>query len=153
MKRTVTSIINETASHLTLNNIEGQEMALAPLQEKAVSEDSGFYTTDLERNGIVGTGTEAPRDVSEKLGGWLGVCAGLAFFMFILMKSNSKEWEIPTAAWVYAVWGWLLILIAGVAVVIIRGTNSFSLVARWMKNAAVLTVILGIGLGLPAATI
>jgi hypothetical protein len=154
MKREVTSIINETASQLTLNNIEGQQMVLAPLQEKAVSADSGFYFTDLERNGIVGTSTEPPRDVSEKIATWLLVGGGtLTIFAFVLAGKGS-EFGIQTAIWPYAVWvAWLLILIAGVIVVTIRVTNSFSLVARWTNNAAALTVILGIGIGLPAATI
>lgn len=43
----VTTIRNETPSRLTLVIIAGEEMELAPLEEKAVSEDSSFDFDDL----------------------------------------------------------------------------------------------------------
>jgi hypothetical protein len=150
----ITSIINETASRLTLTNIDGDQIVLASLQEKAVSADSGFDFDDLARKGIVRMRTEVPSSVGENIsvalfggGFWLAILA------FILAKTKPK-FGIPPATWPYAVWvAGLLILMLVVAVLIIRGTGSFSLVARWTKNAVALTVVLAIGLGMPAATI
>jgi tetratricopeptide (TPR) repeat protein len=150
----VTSIVNETPSRLTLTNIDGEQMVLAPLQEKAVSADSGFDFDDLARKGIVATRMEAPSSVGENIavalfggGFWLAVLA-------IILANTRPQFGIRSTIWPYAVWGaMVLILILIVVVLIIRGTNSFSLVARWTKNAVALTVILAIGLGLPAATI
>jgi len=150
----ITSIINETPSRLTLVNIDDEQMVLAPLQEKEVSPDSGFDFEDLERKGTVRTRKEAPRSVSDDisvtvLGGgfWLAIIAGG-------VATTEPKFGISAATWPYAVWGTgLLIFVGVVSALIIRGTNSRSLVVRWTMNAMSLAVILAIGLGLPGATI
>ena len=127
---------------------------LASQQEKAVSEDSGFDFEDLVRKDIVRTRTEAPSSLGENISAMLfGGGFFLAIFASILANIHPM-FGIRAATWPYAVWGAaLLILSLAVAVLIIRTTNSFSLVARWTKNAVALMVVLAIGLGLPAATI
>jgi hypothetical protein len=151
----VTSIINETPSRLTLKNIDGEEMVLAPLQEKAVSPaDSGFDFHDLERKGIVRTRTEEPSSLGDNILTML-FGGGFWFMVIAIWLTNIKPvFGIPAAIWPYAVWGTaLLILILAAIGLIVWGTNTGPLVARWTKNAVALTVVLAIGLGLPAATI
>jgi len=150
----ITWISNETPSRLTLVNIDDEKMVLAPLQEKEIAADSGFDFEDLERKGIVRTRKEAPSSLTENV---LVTLLGGGFWLVIIanvlataepMLGISKEW------WPYAVWGTGLVLVVGVAIwLIIRGTNSRSLVVRWTMNAVALTVILAIGLGMPVATI
>src|SRR5216117_2747886 len=109
----ITSSINETPSRLTLINIDDEQMVLAPLQEKAVSADSGFDFDDLERKGTVRTRTEAPSSVGENLavtllggGFWLAILASV-------FASAEPKFGISAAKWPYAVWGTgVLILVA-----------------------------------------
>jgi tetratricopeptide (TPR) repeat protein len=150
----VTSIRNETPSRLTLKSIEGTEIVLAPLQEKEIDENSGFFFEDLEREGVLSQHREPPSRLSENLSAAVFV-GGFWFVMIALGLSKSEPWlRIRPEVWPYAVWGTgLLALLIVVATIIIRGTNSFTLVVRWTMQAMVLMVILAIGLGMPAATI
>jgi tetratricopeptide (TPR) repeat protein len=150
----VTSVRNETPSRLTLVSIEGDRMVLAPLQQKAIGEDSPFDFDELERRGLVSQQEEAPRRVSEQ---FATVLVGGGFWLVIIaaIVVNQDPWlGIPPGAWPYAVWGGgLALLLLAVTIVIIRGTNSFALVRRWTLQTAALMVILAIGIGLPAAAI
>lgn len=150
----ITSIINETPSRLTLVNIDDERMALAPLQEKEISADSGFDFEDLERRGMVRTRTEAPSSLTENL---LVTLLGGGFWLVIIanvIATAEPMLGISNEAWPYAVWGaGLLIILSVASALIIRGTNSRSLVVRWTMNAVALAVILAIGVGMPAATI
>lgn len=152
----VTSIINETPSRLTLKNIDGAHLVLAPLQEKAVSAaDSGFDFDDLERKGIVRTRKEPASSLGDNILTTL-FGGGFWFVVIVIFLANILHpmFGIPAAIWPYVVWAAaLLILIVAVIVLISWGTNTGPLVARWTKNAVALTVVLAIGLGLPAATI
>lgn len=151
----VTSIRNETPSRLTLVSIEGDEMELAPLQQKAIGEDSRFDFTDLEREGIVSQYQDAPTDLGSQLstlilggGFWLVIIASF------LANKEKPLFGVDPATWPWAVWGFgASIMVVAVGVMIVRGTNSFSLVVRWTMQTLALTVILLIGVGLPAASI
>lgn len=153
----ITSIINETRSRLTLTDIDGGEIDLAPLEERALENDEGsrFDFSPLKREGILGTRSEATGSVRENMS--VAVVGGGFWFVIIasvIATNVEPKFGIPAAAWPYAVWIFgLAVLLIGVAVIYVRGTNSFSLVVRWTMNAVALTVIVAVGFGLPAATI
>lgn len=151
---TVTSIRNETPSRLTLNSIDGTHMVLVPLQELAIEEDSGFFFDDLEREGLVSQRQDTPSSVGDNL---ITAVVGGGFWIVILCAIFAKtepKLGLSANTWPYAVWvAGILLLASVVAGLIIRSTNSLTVVARWTMQTVSLTVILAIGVGLPAATI
>lgn len=150
----VTTIRNETPMRLTLKSISGDKMQLSPLEEKAVDEDSSFDFDDLARDGKISKGEQVPSGFSEDVA---TVLLGGGFWLVVIATVivNREPWfELSAQSWPWWVWGTVLfILVLAAGIMIIRGTNSFSLVARWTMQTIALSVILAIGLGLPAATI
>ncbi len=147
-------IRNETPSELKLIGADNKEIVLASLQEKAVSDDAGFDFENLEREGIVGISEEVPSGVGEQLA---TAVLGGGFWLVVLCNVFARmgPWPgISKDAWPIAVWATgLFILFLTIGIIVIRGTNSLSLVVRWAMQTVALSVILAIGVGLPAATI
>ena len=150
----VTTIRNETPSRLTLVSIAGEKMDLAPLEEKAVSEDTSFDFDDLAREGKISQGEQAPSGFGENLA---TIVLGGGFWIVLLgsvLASRDPWFGVSQQNWPLVVWGFgIALLVIATAAMIIRGTNSLSLVVRWTIQAISLSVILAIGLGLPAATV
>jgi len=152
----VTSVRNETPSRLTLLGVEGERLELAPLEERPIEEGLAFaFDFDhLERDGFVRQGRAAPRGLGEKV---TLVLLGGGFWTFLLSLGISKA-DPPAAispeAWPWIVWTTgAVLLLAILAVLIVRGTNSLTLVLRFTAQSVALLVILTIGAGLPAATL
>ena len=150
----VTSVLNETPSRLTLIGVEGEHFDLAPLQHKTIKDSSAFDFQRARRAGFVSTYQDAPRQVGEQisavlLGGgfWVG-------FIGWIVSNLDPPWGLTPETWSWGVWiVGPTILLSIVTVMVIRQTNSISLVTRFAAQIAALAVILAIGLGLPAATI
>ncbi len=66
----VTSIRNETPSHLTLADVEDERLILAPLQEKAIIDTSAFDFEELVRDNIVSLGRARRRRRWEHASGY-----------------------------------------------------------------------------------
>jgi len=150
----VTSIRNETPAQLTLVAAGGERLVLAPLQEKAIEDTSAFDFTRAEEDGLISLGEAAPGRLGELIS---GVAMGGGFWLAIAAWGVSyvdPPFGLTPQGWTRSVWAAgaaILLLIVGV--LIVRGTNSSSLVARFTTQVLALTVILAIGLGMPAATI
>lgn len=150
---TVTSIRNQTPSKLTLTGVEGEHLVFAPLQEKTLDDDS-FFFEEVEREGLVYLGKETPQEVGERIA---VILFGGGFWSVLIAWGISKAGPfggVSEQAWTIGVWSTIMAVLAIiVTIVVIRATNSVSLVARFTMQVASLTVILAIGLGLPAAAI
>jgi hypothetical protein len=150
----VTSIRNETPAQLTLVAAGGERLVLAPLQEKSIEDISAFDLKRAEEDGIVSLGEDAPGRLGEQIG---AITLGGGFWLAIAAWGFSyvePPFGLTPQGWTRSVWaGAAAVLLLILAVLIIRGTNSFALVARFTTQVLALTVILAIGLGLPAATI
>ena len=150
----VSTIRNETPSQLTLIGLGGRRLTFAPLQEKTIEDTSGFEFEVPIRDGQISRIRSAPRQLGEQLA---MVLLGGGFWLIpisIGISSADPWFDLSQETWRVLVWGTGFSLLAIIAaVLLIRGTNSFSLVARFTSQLLALIVILAIGLGMPAATI
>ena len=150
----VSTIRNETPSQLTLIGLGGRRLTFAPLQEKTIEDVSGFEFDAPIRDGHISRIRSAPRQLGEQLA---MVLLGGGFWLIPISigVSSADPWfSMSPENWRILVWATGPTVLAIVtAVMLIRGTNSFSLVARFTSQLLALIVILAIGLGMPAATI
>ena len=150
----VTTIRNETPSQLTLIGLQGRSLTLAALQEKVLEDTSGFEFETPIRDGVISKDLNAPRQLGEQLA---TILLGGGFWLVpigIWISNTDPRFGFEQAGWTAFVWtAGIVLLLAVAAVIVIRGTNSFWMVARFTSQFLALLVILAIGLGMPAATI
>ena len=148
------SITNETPTRITLVGVDDKEISLAPMQQKEIDEDSSFDFTDLELGGVVSRSNGSTEEFKEKI---IPVVIGAGFWLVVIgmvVVNREPFFGISPEYWPLAVWGFVASTLAAIVIsVYVTGTNSASRVIRWSIQAVSLTVILAIGVGLPAATI
>ncbi|HKJ02308.1 MAG TPA: hypothetical protein VJ997_07630, partial [Longimicrobiales bacterium] len=135
----VTSIRSETPSQLTLTGVEGESLVFAPLQEKAVDDVRAFDFSAAEREGLVTLVEAAPGGLGEQLatillggGVWVGILG-------TGISSLDPPGSLTPVQWRWTVWLTGIAILAGTAgIMLIRGTNSFSLVARFTSQMVAL---------------
>lgn len=153
----IVTIRNDTPSLLEFTGAEGRQLILAPLEQRAITEEdfAGFDLSEARRAGIVSHWKEPPSELVEKI---LGIVMGLGILLSIacgvIANKDTPQGFSSRGAWFLAVWGTGgIVLLLIVAAVVIKQTNSLRLVSRFLAQMLSLAVILAIGLGLPAATV
>ena len=147
-------VFNETPSRLILSNIRGEELTLAPLQERKIDEESAYFFNKLERDGIVSTRDDTSDGIGAKVLEWLIVGGVWLLIGAVVLTSIDPRFGLDKQNWAYVVWGvGVLILVVSISALFIHGTNSFTAASRWTRQKMVLLFILSIGVGLPTATI
>jgi len=151
------TIRNDTPREVELVGAEGQQLILAPLEQRQIKEDdfSGFDLSEARRAGIVSDWTEPPSEIVAKVLGILMLVGILVLIACGLVAGrDTPSWFSSRRTWQMTVWiigAMVLLLITGL--MIIKETNSFRRVLRFLAQMLSLIVILAIGLGLPAATV
>ena len=151
------TIRNDTPSELELIGAEGQRLILAPLEQRQIKEEdfSGFDLSEARRAGQVSDWSEPPNELVAKV---LGILMVLGIMVVIICGvaagRDTPSWFGSRRIWQLTVWTiGAIVLLGGTGALIIKETNSFRRVLRFLAQMLSLFVILAIGLGLPVTTV
>jgi hypothetical protein len=147
------TIRNDTPSFLQIDGVEGRRITLSPLEQRRLDSVAGFDFSEAEREGTLSHWREPPRGIVETAIG-TAFASGVMIVIVCAALSGDPKGGMSHDAWNRLIWiSGAALLVAIVGGVVIYQTRSFHLVLRFIVQGLSLLAILGIGLGLPVATV